>query len=465
MVENSTIISIVYFGANILLLILLGIYVKEKCEHETIKSRAFIKDIWSQRKIYAPLIVHFYDTATDIGVVYYWYGLMKNEQKHGNDYYQSVDMTVFFWCGITFLLVYRFITLGAVVLSFCCKNADLFDLKSHWYDILLVLLDVYIFKAVYESIQEAQDTISDNIRARQQKKSQKQCKQIELQIKSGNVVEKDNNETVESDKDTTDATVKNTETITEKEIELHAIQSIMQFGESVTESMPQIMLQSVFVIRSANEPKLRDTDIVLILLSIIASLISISNKFLWIDEEYFNKGAQKLKPQFKFPVCIQYWYIIRAVWRICDVMVKFVIYVLMWSVLGGVWLSIWVCVVFVEWSIFLCVEENTCTIWGVGNGFINLAGLLIYDNTDMRHVVKYFENFIGLILIAVFATVKFNCGICADATKRQFVDNQMDPDQENNDRILIFFVMGSVVALMEPILYVFIRVFGMIKMK
>ena len=96
MVKTSTLISILYFCANIILLLILGYYVKKKGEYESIKSKAFIKDIWSQRKIYAPIIIHFYDTATDIGVILYWYGLMIDETNKDKDY-ESVDMIVFFW--------------------------------------------------------------------------------------------------------------------------------------------------------------------------------------------------------------------------------------------------------------------------------------------------------------------------------------------------------------------------------
>ena len=104
--KTGTLISIIYFSANIILLFILGYYVKVKGEYESIKSRAFLKDVWSQRTIYAPLIVHFYDTATDIGVVYYWYQLMVDD----NDY-ESVNLEIFFWCGISFLILYRFFVL------------------------------------------------------------------------------------------------------------------------------------------------------------------------------------------------------------------------------------------------------------------------------------------------------------------------------------------------------------------
>eukprot|EP01084_Bolivina_argentea_P076351 138370_1 len=105
MLSVSNIITVVYFSANILLLLALALYIKRTGEHESIKSTSFWKDLWNQRKIYAPIIIHVYDTATDIGVVYYYYILMIDEQENGINY-KSLNMTIFFWTGIAFLIVY-----------------------------------------------------------------------------------------------------------------------------------------------------------------------------------------------------------------------------------------------------------------------------------------------------------------------------------------------------------------------
>ena len=43
-------------------------------------SKSFLKELWSYRSIYGAVIVHFYDTATDIGILIYWYKLMIDEQ-------------------------------------------------------------------------------------------------------------------------------------------------------------------------------------------------------------------------------------------------------------------------------------------------------------------------------------------------------------------------------------------------
>eukprot|EP01083_Nonionella_stella_P207445 753590_1 len=69
-------------------------------------------------------------------------------------------------------------------------------------------------------------------------------------------------------------------------IEPQEMQRILQFFEAVTESMPQIVLQSVFIIRSANDEELRKngSNIGLLLFSVLASLLSISNKYVWFDK-------------------------------------------------------------------------------------------------------------------------------------------------------------------------------------
>ena len=80
----------------------------------------------------------------------------------------------------------------------------------------------------------------------------------------------------------------------------------------------------------------------MILYSCIASLISISNKFVYFDvpEKQFADKARSLK-QGRGPNCISYWYILRVLWRVSDIMSKFSVYVLIWVVLGGAWLPIW----------------------------------------------------------------------------------------------------------------------------
>eukprot|EP01083_Nonionella_stella_P155037 500297_1 len=156
--EFSTLITILYFSIYTLFLLSLGFYVYISGEYDTIKSRSFFKDVWAQRKIYGPILIYFYDTATDIGVVVSWYYKRQEEQSHKYDYY-SLDMNVFFWCGVSFLLLYRVVTLIVAIM-------DIFDAKLRWYDYILILLDLYIFRTIYNSFEEAKKVMQENAEKR-----------------------------------------------------------------------------------------------------------------------------------------------------------------------------------------------------------------------------------------------------------------------------------------------------------
>eukprot|EP01084_Bolivina_argentea_P053459 98146_1 len=178
--EPSNVLTIIYFTTNILLLIILAVYSYRKGEHSSVKSKSYIKDVWSQRKIYAPILIHFYDTATDFGVVYHWYFLMKDEHNYGSDYYTSVNMNIYFWSGITFLVLYRLVTFCAVIFDqfgYVCCFGYTFELDAvAWYDPVLIILDLYILKAVYLSFKGAQYVIEEN----KQKRNKKKMKRLEL---------------------------------------------------------------------------------------------------------------------------------------------------------------------------------------------------------------------------------------------------------------------------------------------
>eukprot|EP01083_Nonionella_stella_P002236 6439_1 len=167
--EYSTLVSIIYFVLNIVCMLALAYYVYVSVNEHKVKSKSYLKDVWSQRKIVMPLVIHFYDTATDIGVIYNWADLMKKEQTHN---YESVDMKSFFWCGVTFLIVFR---VGMLIWSiYQWLNGD-----GEWYYILLALLDLFIFVLVYESFNKAQGVITTNAQRRKQNAERKKKKRQE----------------------------------------------------------------------------------------------------------------------------------------------------------------------------------------------------------------------------------------------------------------------------------------------
>ena len=247
--------------------------------------------------------------------------------------------------------------------------------------------------------------------------------------------------------------------IKEIEIEPHHIQFFLQLGESITESMPQIMLQSVFIIRSYNDERIPRDDLLLISFSVLASLISIANKYVYLDEEPFDDDAKSLTPKMKFPNCVNYWYVLRVIWRVSDIMSKFAVYVLIWVVLGGAFLPIWGAIIFICWSIYRIVDEGRCESTFIVFGLISLGGIFTEnDRKIILYIFKFVENGIGLGIVLIFAMVDFDCGICASSELRRF------SNETNNTRILRFYIMGCSAAVIEIISFVLLRHYRIVKL-
>eukprot|EP01083_Nonionella_stella_P131734 400436_1 len=435
--EYSSILSIIYFSVNIIFLGGLGLIVYKQGGHE-VKSKTYLQDIWSQRKIYAPLLIHFYDTATDIGVIYNWYQLMQIEQDPTKDVdYKSVDMEVFFWTGITFLIVYRFCLFCWCVLAWLFGDDD----DGRWYHPLLVLCDLYIFATVYESFTNAKKIVIKNAKTRLH--NLEVLRQLQAKTKG-----------VSKTKVKLDSLV---------DVEPVSKQYSVQFGEAILESMPQIVLQSVFMVRSANARGLNEeSNVLLLMLSVIASLISISNKYVYVDRQESAKWARSIKLRRKLfpdPKCVQYWYIARVVWRLFHIMSRFCVFVLVWTVMGGAWLFIWTCVVWLCWTTIVYITQRDMIIlhgpWehifrSLITGVEALVGVVFERGNRLHNMVctifKLIESVIGLSLITLFGTLSFKCGVCSDPVTRQIFTNK------GNDRMLMFWVLGVLSTVVDVVL-------------
>eukprot|EP01083_Nonionella_stella_P125865 380770_1 len=105
-VGTGVIISIVYGTCQIVLLLMLclRIYYISRKSNDKLSIQKFAYSVWKPRGIYSPVIIHIYDTATDIGVLYEWYHLAQIEKTRN---LESLDMHQFFWTGIGFMIAYR----------------------------------------------------------------------------------------------------------------------------------------------------------------------------------------------------------------------------------------------------------------------------------------------------------------------------------------------------------------------
>eukprot|EP01084_Bolivina_argentea_P318110 551602_1 len=369
---------------------------------------------------------------------------MQKEENNPAIDYVSVNMTIFFYTGIGFLALYRFcLFIGAIIRWIFLGDGD-------WYDVILVIFDIYIFKAVYESFSNAQGVITKNAKKRmknaEKKRKKREDMKMQMEIEMGQMTQESNQQ---PDKISNDIKLEE-----EEEIQPADLQMIIQLGEAVTESMPQIVLQSVFIIRSANDPDLvkAGSNMYLIFFSIIASLFSITGKYVWVDAETFEEEAKSLKPRQKFPGCVQYWYMVRTIWRMSHVTSRFGVFVLIWTVLGGAWLPIWAGFSWLIWfftlQFFVGNEDLTQRLLLIPIiAIVSMIGTLGAREDWAMFVIKYVETAIGLVLITTFATLDFDCGICSDPEKRQLFGN-------SNERILIFWSLSLGSSICEIILQV-----------
>merc|ERR1712228_658441 len=231
------------------------------------------------------------------------------------------------------------------------------------------------------------------------------------------------------------------QTTTDKSIDnvtMCKVQAKMQFVESAVEAMPQVILQSAFIIRSNNDSDLRDDNSLLLFFSLIASVISVANKYRWFDDGFFDNGMQALKTEYigfqfelKFPGCINWWYLVAAIWRYSHIITRFTVFSLIWGVCGGWWMAIYtifsLLVSFFGNQKFLDIGDDSKEIpVRLFFGLVFLPG--IYISPDAKGIIycymtRWLENLIGYALVAIFASVKFSCLICADEDLRQFGEN------------------------------------------
>eukprot|EP01084_Bolivina_argentea_P030231 56047_1 len=234
--------------------------------------KLWFKMVWKMRSIYASFAVHIFDVLTDILVILEWWNLENN----GNDI-KNVDARVMSICGILIMFFHRFIT----TFVFWVKERNLFRCLLQFVD-LLILQEIYIGHRMIVS------------QFRNQSESYKSTK---------NTI--------------------NTST------SFKTIRSL----EAVFESLPQSVLQLVFITRTSELNYYTSTTLLIIsILSIVQSVISMANSILNSDNMYMNatkykKHLQRLPPTIPF--------LKHALCRISEVVYRIGLLSLLWVVCGG----------------------------------------------------------------------------------------------------------------------------------
>jgi len=319
-------ITCIYGGSHLFLMLLLAlkIYLHKQKTGKEYSVWGYLTAMWKDRAIYGALLVHIYDTATDFGVLWEWYHLWQVEIEGRNII--SLDMEQFFTTAIGFLIAYRVLLglFGWFLATDTIKDKDIW--YSHWCLALIGGFFVGFIPGALELL-------------------------VFFAIWSDSQVEEENDGGP------------------------GGAQKMVQSSEGVLESLPEVIMQSVFYMRAYNDPYLRSRAsgiYILVGVSIFASLLSIASKYVWVDEWmvddpskscFINNDAYescRKSHEDKFVskiACYEYHisfgYIIRVIWRLSAVGARFVIFALIWVVLGGAFEIIFVPVMVVFWYLLL----------------------------------------------------------------------------------------------------------------
>eukprot|EP01084_Bolivina_argentea_P243937 408789_1 len=234
--------------------------------------KLWFKIVWKMRSVYTCLAVHTFDVLTDVLIIMEWWYL---EKKQGN--IEHINPRLMAICGIATLIFHKMVSVTAFWLK-----------EKNVYRCILQLLDVLIFEEIYIS----------------HKKIVAKFKNQKASLK-GTTAEEEGIETTTSFK---------------------YVRSL----EAVFESIPQSVLQTVFILRTVGQ---YETGVLVIsLLSIFQSIVSMTNSIVKNDNIYMNtpkwkKHKQRLPPTIKF--------LKHAFCRLSEVLYRIALLSLFWTVCGG----------------------------------------------------------------------------------------------------------------------------------
>ena len=214
----------------------------------------------------------------------------------------------------------------------------------------------------------------------------------------------------------------------------------------------QIILQSVFIMRSYNDPVLRaNSTLWIVVVSLTASLLTITDKYIWMDTtEYIFTDADMDFECCECP-CMNPRFVLRAFWRFSLIVARFCALSLIWTVMSG-----WFFLFFLVFSLLSWMTHSFYTSDGAF-GLKCVYGLMgIVSTFATRNVyavcLRYFELISLLSTCTVFVLMdSFKCSICEDAQQRQ---------ADYNPYILLFIVVGWSSMAVEIVLYLILIIGG-----
>eukprot|EP01084_Bolivina_argentea_P099881 179476_1 len=257
--------------------------------------KLWLKVIWKLRHVYCSLVVHVFDVLTDILVIISW---LSFPDISGD----NINPRVMAKSAIIVLGIHKLVSL----IAFWTKERSIIRC-------LLQVLDLLIFEEIFLT-------------------HKKIITQFKLRA-SKDYYEKEGKQAIETT--TTFKYVRNL--------------------EAIFESIPQSVCQSVFIMRTGWKSEGSGIVLVISILSILQSIISMTDSILNNDNIYMSlpkweRHKQRLPPTFPF--------IKHAISRLSEVIYRISLLSLFWTVCGGLSFAILIGVEFIFLAIIVCMFDR-----------------------------------------------------------------------------------------------------------
>ena len=256
--------------------------------------KLWFRVVWKLRSVYCSVAVHIFDILTDILVILSWLSY----PDISND---NIDPRVMAISAIIVLVIHKLVSF----IAFWAKEGSIVRC-------VLQVLDLLIFEEIYLTHKK----ILTEFKSRANKDQ----------------YDKPNGGAIE-----TTSSFKYVRTL-----------------EAIFESIPQSVLQLVFIIRTGWKSEERGAVLVISILSIVQSIISMTNCILNNDNIYmtlpkWKKHKQRLPPTLPF--------IKHAICRLSEVIYRIGLCALFWVVCGGLPFSILIVVEFIYLVFIVCIFD------------------------------------------------------------------------------------------------------------
>jgi len=221
-------------------------------------------------------------------------------------------------------------------------------------------------------------------------------------------------------------------------------QDYLTHVEALFESIPQILIQSQFVLRSGENNEI-------VVASIVISFISVVTRFVKSDHPFVKKDCRQLlledenkklrKPYFSLGFVLLY------ILRTCEITVRLVCAVFMWAVLGFVPLFVCFVVTLLISQRFLWkTKSQRFLFWYIA------VPIECIVPAKRKHIwTRTIENWLYLSIISLYSY--YTDAWCLTCSDIEYRNAQIDPDKIVWSLGYVYFFLGWICSILLPVLW------------